>query len=411
MYATITSQPIAQSVLLGSNVTFSVAASGTPPLGYQWSFNGATLAGATNASLTLTNVQPAQGGAYAVVVANPFGSVLSSNAVLKVLAGPTITTQPLSLSLLPGGTAVFTVVASGTPPLAYQWSFNTTNLTGATNASLTLTNLQPAQSGNYAVRVANPYGSVLSSNAVLTVSPPSGVSFLVDLDLGMGQTRSYKVGFAAIGQTTNDFWNYYTRDDGSGGYRTFGALSNLELVDGTVTSVGMTITNAPGGWYNGSTDPMYDIYLYPFNSGNVTVTLTNLPTGFYEVLPYSLAGNFEVTVGGVSYGIKQTSDSPVSNPPVWTEGVRYARYTNVQVNLGQPLVMTVRPVAGYATISGMQLALTGVKPSIVTQPQSQTAQCSSNASFTVTATGTPPLAYQWYFGTNAIPMPLILSSP
>jgi hypothetical protein len=399
---TITSQPISQSVPLGSNATFSVGANGTPPLAYQWSFNGSNITGATNASLTLTNVQLAQAGAYAVRVTNLFGSLLSSNAALTVLAGPTITTQPVSLSLLLGSTAVFTVVASGTPPLAYQWSFNATNMTGATNASLTLTNVQLAQGGTYAVLVTNSLGSVLSSNAVLTVNPSSGVSFLVDLDFGMGRTNSAKAGFAALGQTTNDFWNYYTRDDGKGGYLTFGVLSNLALVDGTVTSMGMTIANAPGGWANGSTDPMYDIYLYPLSGGIVTVTLTNLPTGLYDVLPYSWGGNFEVTVGGVSYGIKQTSDNPVSNPPVWREGVQYARYTNVQVSLGQPLVLTVRPVGGYAMISGMQIAQIGVKPTIVTPPQSQTVQCSSNASFTVTATGTPPLAYQWCFGTNSV---------
>ena len=90
---------------------------------------------------------------------------------------------------------------------------------------------------------------MLSLNAVLTVNPPAAVSSLMDLDFGMGQTQSYKVGFAAIGQTTNDFWNYYTRDDGNGGYRTFGVLSNLALVNGTVTAVGMTIANAPGGRY------------------------------------------------------------------------------------------------------------------------------------------------------------------
>ena len=315
---------------------------------------------------------------------------------------PSIMTQPQSQVAAVGSNITFTVTAGGSPPLGYQWRLGGANVVGATDSALVLTNVQLAQAGTYAVLVTNPVGSVLSSNAVLTVNPPAGVSFLMDLDFGMGQTQSSKVGFAAIGQTTNDFWNYYTRDDGNGGYRTFGALSNLALVDGTVTAVGMTISNAPGGWYNGSTDPMYDIYLYPFDGGNVTVTLTNLPTGFYKVLPYSFNGILEVTVGGVSYGIQQTSDNPVSNPPVWTAGKQYALYTNVPVSLGQALVVTVMPVGGYATISGMQISwatvVTGTPPVIATQPQSQTVWAGSNVTFTVTANGTAPLSYQWLLG-------------
>jgi uncharacterized repeat protein (TIGR01451 family) len=61
---TITSQPNSQSVPAGTNVTFTVGSSGTPPIGYQWFFNGAGIIGATNTSLTLSNVTPAQNGSY-----------------------------------------------------------------------------------------------------------------------------------------------------------------------------------------------------------------------------------------------------------------------------------------------------------------------------------------------------------
>jgi hypothetical protein len=90
---------------------------------------------------------------------------------------PTITRQPDSRSVDAGTTVRFKVVASGTPPLYYQWQFNGVGLTnggsasGATTASLTLTNVQPAQAGNYTVVVSNAVGSVTSSNAVLTVTP------------------------------------------------------------------------------------------------------------------------------------------------------------------------------------------------------------------------------------------------
>src|SRR6266545_3065948 len=87
---TITSQPASQSVDAGTTVRFKVSATGTPPLSYQWQLNGVGLTnggsarGATTASLTLANVEPAQAGNYTVVVTNAAGSVTSSNALLAV---------------------------------------------------------------------------------------------------------------------------------------------------------------------------------------------------------------------------------------------------------------------------------------------------------------------------------------
>jgi uncharacterized repeat protein (TIGR01451 family) len=90
--------------------------------------------------------------------------------------GPLVTLQPTNFTLTVGATATFTVSASGTPPLNYQWYFNGTNLlTGATNTSLILTNVQVNQSGNYSVVVSNMFSSTTSSNAVLTVNPPPTV--------------------------------------------------------------------------------------------------------------------------------------------------------------------------------------------------------------------------------------------
>src|SRR5258708_39906004 len=79
----ITTQPASQSVTAGSNVTFAVAASGDPT-GYQWSFAGTTISGATSATLAFNSVQAASAGSYSVVVSNAFGSVPSSAATLTV---------------------------------------------------------------------------------------------------------------------------------------------------------------------------------------------------------------------------------------------------------------------------------------------------------------------------------------
>ena len=81
----ITQQPANQTVLVGSDAIFSVAADGCPSVSYQWYFNGTDLlAGATNTSLTLTNVQLTNAGNYSVIVTNAVGSVTSSNAILAI---------------------------------------------------------------------------------------------------------------------------------------------------------------------------------------------------------------------------------------------------------------------------------------------------------------------------------------
>src|SRR5262249_36027484 len=80
----ILTEPASQSAWTGGTVTFDVSAWGTPPLAYQWSFNGHVLSEATNASLTLLGVDAKLGGIYRVAVTNAYGAVASSNALLTV---------------------------------------------------------------------------------------------------------------------------------------------------------------------------------------------------------------------------------------------------------------------------------------------------------------------------------------
>ena len=169
---TIVTQPASKTVTEGANVTFSVTATGSRPLFYQWAFNGNDVAGATNSSLSLSGVTGAQAGPYTVKVSNEFGSVTSQPATLTVKPGPappTITKQPEGLTVVVGGTATFTVEATGTAPLSYQWRTNGVSLPGATSPTLTLQNVQSSQAGTYTVRVRNLYGTAISQGAVLTV--------------------------------------------------------------------------------------------------------------------------------------------------------------------------------------------------------------------------------------------------
>lgn len=178
----ITVQPRDAAVAAGQAAHFSVTATGTPPLAYQWQRDGSAIAGATGADYTTPAATLADHGArFSVVVANAAGSVTSDPATLAVSAAPeppAITAQPRSVTVAPGQSARFSVTARGTAPLAYQWRVNGLAIAGATAASYATPAAAPADNGaRYTVAVANPVGSLVSAEAVLTVAqaPPAPV--------------------------------------------------------------------------------------------------------------------------------------------------------------------------------------------------------------------------------------------
>lgn len=174
----ITTQPANQSVTVGQSATFTVTAGGTAPLTYQWQKNGANIAGATSASYSTPATATTDNGAkFDVVVSNSAGSVTSATATLTVTASPvapTITTQPTNQTVSSGQTATFTVVASGTSPLSYQWQKNTANIAGATGSSYTTPATSTSDNGSqFCVVVTNSVGTATSNSATLTVSSTS----------------------------------------------------------------------------------------------------------------------------------------------------------------------------------------------------------------------------------------------
>src|ERR1700722_16557564 len=172
----ITVQPSSQTVIAGQTATFSVTASGTAPLSYQWSKNGTAVSGATSSSYTTPATTSSDNGAlFTVVVSNSVGSVTSNAATLTVNpapVAPSITTQPASQTVTAGQTDTFSVTATGTAPLSYQWQKNGTAISGATSSSYTTPATTSSDSGApFTVVVSNSAGTVTSNAATLTVNP------------------------------------------------------------------------------------------------------------------------------------------------------------------------------------------------------------------------------------------------
>ena len=159
------------TVLVGQSVTFSVTADGTQPFSYQWSKDGAVIAGATGETYNIGAVKLADAGNFSAVVSNSAGSTTSDLATLIVNQGVAFTTQPAGQVVTVGAAVTFTAVVTGSPAPTYQWMKNGAAIAGATSATYTIAAAAVADSGTYTVVATNVVGSLTSAAAVLVVNP------------------------------------------------------------------------------------------------------------------------------------------------------------------------------------------------------------------------------------------------
>lgn len=295
----IVSQPVGRTNVVGSSATFNVGATGGA-LGYQWRKNGAKLLndgkvfGATSASLTIVGVYTTDNAIYSVAVSNSAGSVVSSGANFKAFFAPAIAVQPLSRTNAAGSTATFKVSAVGTTPLKYQWRKGSTDLVGATGATLTLTAVSSQSVGDYTVIVSNVVGSATSDSATLAVdTKPLITSQPASRTGNEGTTVTFHVG--AIGGDLVYQWLRGTNlfDDGniSGSLTDTLTLSNINSKDAalnysvkiknaagsaTSTSAGLTVI-LPARITSGPTN---QLVLYNANATFAAITTGTAPVFF-----------------------------------------------------------------------------------------------------------------------------------
>jgi hypothetical protein len=297
----ITTQPVDRTAAVGSSVSFSVVATGTPSPTYQWLKNGTTITGATGRTYTIASVTTSHADYYSVRVTNSVGSVRSQSAALTVSTGPVITTQPVGRTVVAGSTVTLTVAATGEPAPTYQWRKDGTAITGATGSSYVLTGVTTAQAGTYSVVAKNSYGSVTSANAVLKVNPPlpkqadfnrDGKSDLLwqnvltgehSVWLMSGTTRQSAVD---LSQTSTD-WEVIGISDFNGDGRNDILLQNLVtrdsrvwLMDGTTLDSGVSLGVAPTGMLMAGTgdfnaDGMPDILWHNTSTGAYSIRFMN----------------------------------------------------------------------------------------------------------------------------------------
>ena len=251
-----------QTVDQGQDPVFSVSATGSGILYYLWESNSTPLtAWETNASFTLTTSnESARSFPVEVLISNAWGTAMSSATLtINSSSAPIITTEPASLAVNAGGTAVFSVAAAGTS-LSYQWQFNNINLTdgpfiiGSATPTLTLSNVFGGSAGSYTVTVTNASGAALSTPAVLTVADPwlneqpTGRTYLaggtIELSVGaVGTQLAYQwtLNGAGIPDATNSVFMAGNAVAGNSG--SYAAV--VSGTYGTVTSATVMVIVAP----------------------------------------------------------------------------------------------------------------------------------------------------------------------
>lgn len=206
----ITSQSANTNVAAGKTFSLFVNAAGSSPFTYRWIFESSTIAGATNANLTVANAQSVNEGIYRAVVANTVGSVTGAVISVRVTpSAPMIVSNPVSVTLPASSNALFSVSAIGSPTLSYQWFFNSTPIPGAAASQYALSGIQSSNAGNYQVVVTNSLGSITSSVAILAVTPmaPYFVTQPVGAAVSAGSSRIF-TGLANGSQPISYQWQH-----------------------------------------------------------------------------------------------------------------------------------------------------------------------------------------------------------
>jgi hypothetical protein len=173
-------EPEDQVKCLGEEVNFTMMATGSEPLTYQWFKDGQSISGATSPTYTIESVNLSDAGSYWINVSNPCGSVTSEAAMLTVDITPSIIIEPVDQVKCLDEEVNFTVMATGSEPLTYQWFKDGQAIEAATSLTYSLSNLRSGDAGNYTAIVSNPCGSVTSAAARLVVY------VCVDLDIKPG---------------------------------------------------------------------------------------------------------------------------------------------------------------------------------------------------------------------------------
>ena len=478
----IITHPTNLTLYAGMSAILSVEATGNQPIYYQWRFNGNNLAGATNSSLIIPYTKAEHAGVYQAVVYNDYGSASSLKATVTVHQAATILSHPQTVAVYIRTNAVtnatFTVSAFGNGPISYQWTKNGIPIPGATNSSLTITNVQINDEGDYAALVTDSVATVPTLPAKLIplvslsiVQPMKSVTNYAGTDASFSIGISgypppfayqFRKGSVPLTPWILSYSSNYTftitnvQATDAGNYRI--VVTNMATPGGVAGSATLTVlsppvitsqpisrTVDPGSTVNFAvtavgTSPLY--YQWYRNGEQIsgatssTLTVSNARVGVNDGAYYVVVTNiYGATTSQIAMLIVRQPVFIVEHPTNLTVGVGqvaafnvvpgggepyvfrwYFNYTNLIAGAtNQSLVITnvqttnagfyhvvVSNPMGSATSQVAELVV-GLPPIIITQPSGQNVSPGADVEFTVVATSDVPMQYQWYFAGIMLP--------
>ncbi len=382
--------PYDETVFSGETAYLSAQAIGTPPLQYQWCKDGTNVLGATNYWFDIEQTTTNNSGVYSVIVSNSQGFVISSNALLTVLppAAPFFASEPSSFTDYAGASRSLSTEVKGSPPFVFQWRKDGTNLPGTLStsswgwASIMLTELEQADAGSYSVAVSNEVGSVTSSNAVVTVLPPTAPFFAYQPSSITRYSGQYAYLWTSV--LGSPPFAYQWRKDG---VNVTGATNDiLEFASARTNDSGaysVVVSNALG--------------FVVSSSALFTVLPPTAP--FFTSEPQSRTSYsgesiyFQASVGGsppFAYQWRKDGTNLVGQTGPWLFLANL-----VQADGGVYTLRVSNPVGSVESSNAVLTVLPPTAPFFTYQPANATAYPGSSADFGASVSGSPPFAYQW----------------
>jgi hypothetical protein len=446
-------------------ISVPVQVAGSQPITYQWySTNGTSVTGQTNENLTYTSVPVSASGSYYLIATSPYGSATSAVVTVLVYGSPVIQAQTqTSLEIFAGEDPVLSVIASGAPPIIYQWYSNNVLISGATTGSYTVPGA--SATATYTCTLTNFVGGglVTSSPITLTVLPaptaPYPVTVLGDhpiafwrLDESSGST-AYDYSGGNNGTYTNAALNYATpyhvnsdpTEGNAPGFGVLGGVTNNSYVGWVPTNINFAAPTNVNGEFSvecwlqeylvfddngvvslgygsggeefaldcGGNDPAHDLRFYVRDAGGTPEGAASTFSPASDGAWHHVVGVCDEANGHVYLYIDGTNAATPGNIPVGsgvlasTQSLAIgARQESFGSQYDNQFIGAIDEVAVYnyaltpAQVKAHYLA-SGIAPlNVQINPSTQTTNLDSTATFTAVATGTPPLSYQWYDPNN-----------
>jgi plastocyanin len=378
-------------------------ATGTPPVSYQWNFNGAAIPGATNPLFVATDVQASNAGSYSVTITNSGGTVTSNVATLTVNAGGTVNPfsfvfQPSSQTIEVGSTVVWSVVgtsATGTSSVTpgravteraegsatYQWFWNGIAISGATDAIYVIKSATAANDGSYLCVATDSSGAVESAAGMLNVVNTSNPGRLINIssraEVGTGANQLI-AGFVVGGQGTYGAEPLLVRASGPAlaPFGVTGVLADPQLTLNNSSTVLATNDGWGGSAQIASTATLVGAFAWTNTSSHDSALLESLPGGAYTAQVAGASGDTGVALAEV-YDATPTGAYTPASPRLINISAR------AQVGTGGNILIAGFVIGGTTSksvlirASGPALAAFGV-PGTLADPQLQLYQSSGD---------------------------------